>query len=607
MDVFTMSKRGLNPNRSSSHSRPSRPPVVGLHVRGAAPRFAAAALASILPLLAPLPSRGQSSAPQAAAPAEPGFPISDPVVVSKCSSCHVPDGKGDLDRISWIRTTPEGWEEAIKRMVRLNGVALTPDEARHIVQSLSNSNGLSPEEARPVEYYAEHRIQDETFPNPDVRHACASCHAIARPLSWRRAPGDWLLLENSHIAWFPSIEMTAFQLPFRMREADQAAGTAAPAPVDVAIRYIQKSTPLHSPSWSAWQASMTEPKLEGRWLVTGEQPGKGKFFGEMTVAAGAQGDLFTTRTSLRFVSGAGQDFAAQGESIVYTGFQWRGRATALHPGSGPNAGSALREVMLVSRDQSRMQGRWFWGAYQEFGMDVKLRRSSDGPTVLGTDIYALKAGSSGDKITIYGDRLPAKVGVSDISLGSGVKVDAVASSSPGKIAVTVEVAADATPGMRTVSVDGVAAPEAFAVYRRVDFLKVTPVTSIAHLGGEPHAKGYAQFEAIGYSFGPDGKPNTADDIDLGPMPADWKLQEFIASYGDDDIRFVGSIDPKTGLFTPASDGPDPQRRSMRNNYGDVWAVATVNPGGGAPPISAKSYLIVSVPQYVRYDQPETEQ
>ena len=53
-----------------------------------------------------------------------------------------------MSRISWIRTTPEGWEEAIKRMVRLHGVPLDPDDARKILRYLSDEQGLAPEEAR---------------------------------------------------------------------------------------------------------------------------------------------------------------------------------------------------------------------------------------------------------------------------------------------------------------------------------------------------------------------------------------------------------------------------------------------------------------------------
>ena len=85
-------------------------------------------LASILVL--PLLAQGQT--PQAATSAEPaksapeeGIPVTSQLVISKCGACHTKDEKGNMLRISWERATPEGWEEAIKRMVRLRGV--TPD------------------------------------------------------------------------------------------------------------------------------------------------------------------------------------------------------------------------------------------------------------------------------------------------------------------------------------------------------------------------------------------------------------------------------------------------------------------------------------------------
>ncbi len=148
------------------------------------------------------------------------------------------------------------------------------------------------------------------------------------------------------------------------------------------------------------------------------------------------------------------------------------------------------------------------------------------------------------------------------------------------------------------------APAAYAVYDKVDFIRVAPETPLARLGEEVHGKGYCQFEAVAYSDGPDGKPDTADDINLGPVPAQWKMEEFISTYGDDDTQFVGSLNEKTGLFTPASDGPDTARKFWRNNYGNVWVVATAKPDGAAAPLTAKSYLVVAVPTYVRYDQPE---
>ena len=93
-------------------------------------------------------------------------------------------------------------------------------------------------------------------------------------------------------------------------------------------------------------------------------------------------------------------------------------------------------------------------------------------------------------------------------------------------------------------------PNAIAVYDKVDYIKVTPESALARLGSETHPKGYQQFEAIAYQRGADGKPHTADDVELGPVDVTWSVEEFYAVYGDDDKEFVGSLSP-TGFFTPA--------------------------------------------------------
>ena len=62
--------------------------------------------------------------------------------------------------------------------------------------------------------------------------------------------------------------------------------------------------------------------------------------------------------------------------------------------------------MWVAPDQSQMEGRWFWGEYQEFGVDVHMERASDGPMLIGADRSSLKSGTQ-DTIRLYGDRLPA--------------------------------------------------------------------------------------------------------------------------------------------------------------------------------------------------------
>lgn len=556
----------------------------------------------------------ETSAPPAAAgakssqpPSDEGFPVTDQRVISRCGACHASDAKGNMTRISWIRTTPEGWEEAIKRMVRLQGASLEPDDARKILRYLSDEHGLAPEEARPVEYFPEHRMVDEKVPNEEVTRSCVACHVLAKSLSWRRSSEEWKALVNTHIAFFPWVESLNFQrFPHRPGEPPPPPGTDMRPPVDQALAFLEQSGSLHSPEWAEWHASMRSPRLSGHWLVSGSQLGKGKFFGVMDIEAVPSAEGFSTKTKLTY-PGDGAVITETGKSIVYTGYAWRGRSTSEKANAGPNDPTVVREVMLLSRDQSQLEGRWFWGAYQEFGMDAAMRRATAGPAVLGVDVYSLKSGSTGNEVRIYGDHFPAGISAADLDLGTGVTVKKVISQSPEIIKVAVDVGSGAIPGKRDVAVKNAVAPAAFAVYDHIDYLKVSPQTPLSHLGSEPHAKGYCQFDAIAYSNGPDGKQGTPDDIELGPVKAAWKLEEFVATIGDDDVDFVGNLDPASGLFTPALDGPNPKRKFSRNNYGDVWVVATFKPAGSDQPLTARSYLIVAVPQYMRWDQPEVAQ
>jgi quinohemoprotein amine dehydrogenase len=569
-------------------------------------------LASILVL--PLVVQGQ--APQAAPSAETarpaseeGTPVTSPLVISKCGGCHTKDKQGKMLRISWERSTPEGWEEAIKRMVRLRGVSLTPDEARSILKYLATYHGLAPEEAKPIMYYAEHRIQDETnIPNDTVRGACANCHPMARPLSWRRTADDWKYLANLHIALYPQAD-EAFRLGINAGGFDEErhhVEPGAPLPVDDALKYLSKTAPLETPEWAAWRARMRAPKLAGKWIVSATIAGRGRFYGEMEVVPTGADDEFTTSFKLTSMKD-GSVISHTGHSLVYAGYAWRGRSKGTPPANAApdDLGSEMREVMWISPDQSMAEGRWFWGQYQEFGFDVKLRRGSADPTLIGADRSSLKTGTQGTRVRLLAQSLPAQIEPSDLDFGTGVTVRRIVSHTPSEIVAEVDVAADAVPGKRDIAFRRSVLQNAIAVYDRIDYIKVTPDSALARLGSERHPKGYQQFEAIAYQRGADGKSHTADDVELGPIDVTWSVEEFYAVYGDDDKEFVGSLGP-TGFFTPASDGPNPQRKFSRNNYGDVWVVATAKneKDKEGRPLTGKSYLVVTVPAYVQWDQPE---
>ena len=118
--------------------------------------------------------------------------------------------------------------------------------------------------------------------------------------------------------------------------------------------------------------------------------------------------------------------------------------------------------------------------------------------------------------------------------------------------------------------------------------------------------GREQFEAIGVNNGPDGKPDTPDDLELGIVTVRWSLEECTATFGDDDVQYVGAVDEK-GLFTPNVDGPNPKRAGNRNNVGDVWVVAELIGGdvrGPLNPLRARAQLLVTVPLYMAWFESE---
>lgn len=533
--------------------------------------------------------------------AEEGIPVTSRLVIDKCSACHKKDEKDRLTRISYERTTPEGWQQAIKRMVRLNGVTIMPDEAKQIVKYLSNHHGLSPEEARPAFYEAERRVIDEKIPDESLRSSCVICHSLGRVLSQRRTREEWELLSNMHIALYPVVAFQGiYRFPPRPGARTQPE-TDTRHPIDKAIEYLAKTYPLTTPEWGAWHANMRAPKLQGRWMVDAYQLGRGRIVGEMVVEPAQVEDEFTTTTTLKYVRD-GTTLTRAGRGIIYTGYSWRGRSTAT---DGKEPGEA-REVMFVSRDWATMDGRWFWGGYDEFGIDVTLRRVGGEPMIAAVDKPALKSPSSAEQVTILGANLPPDIRPDEIDFGPGVRVNRVVSAASGSVVVEVEVADGAQNGLRDVSLRRHFATNAVAVFDKIDYVKVLPEAGMARVGGVTYPKQYQQFETVAYNRGPDGKPETPDDISLGIVDVEWSIDEFPATFDDDDKDFVGRLD-KNGLFTPSIEGPNPKRKKGVNNYGDVWVVATLRPKDAAKeaaPLKARAYLVVTVPLYIRWDTPE---
>ena len=538
-----------------------------------------------------------AAAPPATAKPEVGIPVTDATVVKACSGCHKPDEKQQLSRISFRRNTPEGWERTITRMLALNGLKIDAPTARAVVKSLSNSHGLAPEEARPSLYEVERRLGDESFKNAALNGTCDACHALGRVISQRRTQQDWQLLIAMHRGWYPIIDRQTFR---RMGPAprDRDAEGRLPDlrhPSEKAADFLADTFPLQTKDWAEWSASMRPARIDGTWALSGWETSKGPIFGRvvLTPVAGST-DEFTTQTTYIYAR-SGEQVARAGRVTIYTGFQWRGRSTV-----GGAEASALREVMFVERDWTKIEGRWFAGGYDELGLDVRLDRVGKDLTVVGLDHTALRAGGTGQTLKMYVANPPASLAPRDLDLGAGISATA-ATVAGDVITVTVDVAATAAVGPRTLVVAGRPTPGAITVYDTVDAIRVTPSWNMSRVGGVVFPKMLARFDAWAFNNGPDKKPGTADDLKLDAVAATWSVEEYKATFDDEDTKFVGGIDAATGVFTPNIDGPNPQRKGERNNMGDVWAVASYTPPGAAAPLKGRSHLLVTAPLYMKFD------
>ena len=523
-----------------------------------------------------------------------GIPVDNQAVIRNCSACHEIDDSGRMSRLSYLRKTPEGWQTSIRRMIALNGLEIDPASAREVVRYLSNNHGLAPEELRLGMFEVERRMIDFEYDNEDTNEACVPCHSLGRVITQRRTEEEWNLLMSTHRGYYPLSERTL------LYSGPPPGSPNAPDdirhPMDKAIGHLAEAYPLETPEWTDWSATMRPARLAGTWAITATQTGYGRLFGEVVIeATPGTDDEFTTRATLTYAR-TGETVTRQGSTTIYTGYQWRGRST-LANGLDP-----LREVLLIERDWQQMTGRWFAGGYDEFGFDVTLDRVRNDAVVGGMEPRALKRGTSGQQVRIFGANLPSALSADAVDLGPGISVSRVNRAAAGSATVTVDVADDAAVGPRDIFVAGARRPEAGFVYDEIHSIRVSPGWGMARVGGEAMPKGYVQFEARAYHDGPDGDTETDDDVDLGMIDADWSLEEYATTFIDDDIDFVGELD-QTGLFTPALDGPNPERSGNRNNIGDVWIVASYVPEGTVPdrPLKARGHLIVTVPLYMRWD------
>lgn len=529
-------------------------------------------LASGLALAGALTTSGMAGggAVWAAEPPRPDEGNAKTIIAERCSTCHERQADGTLNRIDHVRKTPEGWTMTLFRMNQIHGANLSAADSRALVAYLSSRQGLAPEEAAPFRYVLERQpsMVETPIAEGDLSVMCARCHSAARFGLQRRDADEWRRLANFHLGQFPTIEYSALG---RDRKWWEIASTQTP-------ELLGQKFPLKTAEWTDWQKA-AKPDLAGVWAISGHRPGLGTYGGTATVAP--DGDGYSVRYDL--TDAAGQPLTGTGRALVYTGFEWRGTTTL--------GGKELREVFAASKDGQTLAGRWFLADHDEIGARVTAVKTTAAPaTILGFSQEHLKTGASA-RVTVWGSGLDG----GPVDFGPGVTVKPV-SQSATSVVVEVAAAANAAPGPRKVSV-GKATGGEFTVYAALDSVAVEPAFTIARVGGNggTTAPVSAQFEAVGYLNGPDGKPGTEDDIRVGALPAAWTLEPFNdAAKMMQDVKFAGTI-AASGLFAPAAAGPNPQRAFGTNNIGDLKVVATVKDGGAS--LSGEGRLISTVQRW----------
>ena len=503
------------------------------------------------------------------------IPVASEVVRGACGGCHQVDSHLCMSRISYQRKTPEGWEDTIRRMGRMNGIPSSASQAREIIRYLADAQGLTSSEAQGIAYALERQLNvQENVPNDDVRTLCTRCHSYARIAGERRTREEWLKLKDFHFASFPE-ELNSPDWP----------GSA-----DKALNYLAERFPLDTPEWERERGQ--RPPAKGSWMVWGHEPGHGDYLGNVSIAPGPDG-IYQNITSMEFANGEKEE--RKGEGVWYGGYQWRGSATS-------SDGRTIREVFELSPDKKILEGRWFLEQHPEIGGEEQ-RYLDTGPTkILGILPRALQIPTPETNITILGINLPTDLRAGDLDLGNNVKIVSILKDTSSQVVARVSILSGTAVGLRDVHLRGAVGPKLLGLYDTYGYIRVLPERGGARMGGADVPKQLQQFEAVAYSDGQDGIAGTEDDFEIGTIHAKWEIGNYYYTYFVDDKQFVGTID-QTGLFTPSLETPNQKRPETLNNAGSVWVVASYVPPDPKQTLQGRAYLLVAAPIYVKHDMP----
>lgn len=478
----------------------------------------------------------------------------------KCMGCHIPEGGDSYSRISHQRKTPEGWLMSIARMQVMHGLSISDDDRRTLVKYLADKQGLAPSETDGVRYAMERRLNTVEHFDEQLTQMCGRCHSGARVALQRRPAKEWEHLVNFHLGQWPSLE---YQAQSRDRDWLELALTQM-------VPELAKRFPLDNQAWADWQKARPKAQaLPGQWSFSGHMLAKGDVRGVMTVSADS-GDTFKVEVQGQYADGT--PFTGSGSAILYNGYEWRGNVKV---GDTP-----MRQVFAALNGE--MKGRMFEAEHDERGLDFSAAKDGNA-RLLSVQPAFLKAGGEAE-LTLVGSGLSGTP-----EFGPGVEVVKVLEVTPRQVRVKVKAAADAAVGTRAVALGALKGVD-LAVYKDIAEVKVVPAFSIARVGenGGSTPKVQGRFEAEAW-----GKDAAGQSYRIGYLPATWSVAPFDERAEEDqDVKFAGQMQ-KDGVFVPGAAGPNPERRMMTNNAGNLKVIAQLEEGGQ----KGEGHLIVTVQRW----------
>jgi quinohemoprotein amine dehydrogenase alpha subunit len=512
------------------------------------------------------------------------------VVRQKCSVCHRLDNQGRVEVIEETRKTPEEWMNVVSRMIRINGAPINDNEFHAVIKELSQHLIVTPKEMAQVAYYTSEENSQfrersslmKTKTEERIFMACVRCHAYGKILSHKKTKDQWVENMQMHLGYYPTVvpQMREMNWP---KEAMELADVLA------------EMCPRDTPEFDAWMKNRKEQDLAGEWKVAGYQPGLGYYDGTYTFTANTKmgEDEYIVRRAVRYENGT--TLQQEGVGTLYGEYHLR-YALAASPLVGRVEG-----VFNLDAAKQGFTGKW-WTVVQDtnaYGNEA-FYRSTGSPRVFAVFPQAVQATGKGQFVTMIGVNLPSGIDAGDLSFANpNVKVSKLQKMGDAKLVAEVLASTNAPLGPSAVKIEGVACGESLIVYDNLDGITILPALGRARVSsGAAYPPHGVQFVARGVHYGPDGQADTADDMILEPVKAEWWLEEESTRENDDDLKYL-ETSILNGLYVPVTTfAPIESRVQRREGIGLIAVGASYTEGGKK--MKARALLGVTDPDFVTH-------